>query len=174
MEYSFTEKQIASILQKIIAKVRHELQLANENGTVQELLEDYGITLEEDAMPVNLRRSKILVVGELSGKLKDYLLSAKKLGISDNNIEFESNYEKLHNLNLTKLAYSDLYSDVIFGPVPHSMAGKDGASSMIAKMENEPNIYPRVIRATTANELKLTITSFRKGIRSTRYFESCC
>lgn len=172
MENTFTDKQIGMILQKLISKVRHELELAVDNGTVGELMDEYGITLEESAMPVNPRLSKILVVGELVGKRKDYIQSAKKLNIPEYNIEFESDYEKLHNLNLSRLEYSDTYSDVIFGQVPHSMAGKGDSSSMIAKMEKEADKYPRVIRATTENELKLTISSFRKALKATRYFES--
>lgn len=172
MEYQYTDKQINEILQKIIAKARHELQIAQENGTVEDLMDDYGVKLEANPMPVNPRLSKILVVGALAGKQNDYIMSARKLNINENNIEFETDYSKMNNLSLTKLKYSDVYSDVIFGPIPHSMIGKDDSSSIIALMEKESDKYPRVIRASANNELKLTITSFRKSLRETRYFEN--
>lgn len=173
MEYAYTDRQINLIIQKIISKARHELEIANENGTVDELMEEYGVTLEESALPINPRTSKILVVGELAGTKNEYIMRAKKLHIPESNIEFESNYEKLNRLNLAKLEYSDTYSDIIFGPVPHSMMGKGKDSSIITKMEKESNKYPRVTRATANGELKLSITSFSRAIRSTRYFETC-
>ena len=171
MELVYTDTQIAKILTKIIAKARYELEIAQENGTVEELMKDYGITLEEKAMPVNPRISKILVVGKLEASKHEYVMRAKKLNIPEKNIEIESDYRKLHNLNLTKLEYSDTYSDVIFSASPHSMAGMGDASSMISKMEKEPDKYPRVIRAIANSELKLSITSFRNALRATRYLE---
>ena len=173
MEYAYTDRQINLIIQKIISKARHELEIANENGTVDELMEEYGVTLEEGAMPVNPKSSKILIVGELAATKNEYVMRARKLHIPENNLEFEPDYEKLHKLNLTRLEYSDTYSDIIFGPVPHSMAGKGKDTSMISKMEKESDKYPRVIRAIANNELKLSITSFSKALRSTRYFETC-
>ena len=168
----YSDRQIREILRKIIAKAQRELMIASENGTIDELLEDYGITFEESAMPVNPRTSRILVVGSLAGKQKDYEMSARKYGIPSSNIEFLSDYEKLSNNDLTRLEYSNEYSDIIFGPVPHSMAGKGDASSIIVKMEREAEKYPRVIRANAGNELKLSVSSFRKAIKSTRYFET--
>lgn len=173
MEYVYTDRQINLIIQKIISKARRELEIANENGTVNELMEEYGVTLEESAMPVNPRLSKILVVGELAATKNEYIMKAKKLHIPESNLEFISDYEKLNRINLTRLEYSDTYSDIIFGPVPHSMAGKGKETSMISKMEKESNKYPRVTRAIANNELKLSITSFLKAIRATRYFETC-
>ncbi len=174
MSNMYSDKQIKGILQKIISKAMRELELANENGTIDELLEDYGITLEESAPPVNPRTSKILVVGPTAGKLNDYLMSAKKLHIPESCIEFMRDYDKLTNINLTKFEYSETYSDIIFGPIPHSMEGIGDASNIIAKMEAESYKYPRIIRATANSELKLSITSFRKALSSTRYFEICC
>lgn len=170
MEYKYSDKQTMDIFSKVMNKIQLEFRLAKENNSLDEFMEEYGIVYEENPMPVNRRQSKILVVGSLSGKEKDFIQASKKLGISENNLEFESDFDKFTNLNLMRLEYSDEYSDIIFGPIPHSMAGKGDSSSIIAKMEHESDKFPRAIRACANSELKLSISSFRKALSSTRYF----
>lgn len=170
MVCTYTESQAQEIFQRAMNKLMMQFRLAKNNNSLDDFMEDYGIVYEESPMPVNSRMSKILVVGALSGKVNNFVISAKKQGIPESNIEFEHDFSKFHNINLARLEYSDKYSDIIFGPIPHSMAGKGDSSSIIAKMEKESDKYPRVIRACTSNELKLSITSFRKAIASTRYF----
>ena len=69
----YSASQISKIIQKIISKARRELELAQESDTVEEVMEKYGVTLNEEAMPVNPKVSKILVFGSLVGKEKDYV-----------------------------------------------------------------------------------------------------
>lgn len=170
MANRYTDRQLQEIFTKAINKLQREFRLAKENDSIDDFMNDYGIIYEEEAMPINVRQSKILVVGALNGKLKDYQLAAKKLDIKEDNIEFEVDFSKFTNLNLSRLEYSSEYSDIIFGAVPHSMEGRGDSSSMIAKMESEPNKYPRVTRAMANNSLKLSINSFRNALRLTRYF----
>ena len=168
----FSQQQKDLILRKLMDKVTREFETACENDTLQDLIDDYGIRIGEDEFPVNPKRSKILVVGSLAGKVKEFVMNAAKLNIPSTNIEFRSDYDKLTNNELTKLEYSDKYSDIIFGPIPHSMKGKGEATSIIEYMESRPDRYPRIIRAETlSSQLKLTITSFRNAIRKTRYLE---
>lgn len=175
MPQIYTENQKSIILQKLYSKIQFEfMQASDDNEKLNELMEKYGIVLEDNAMWINLKDSKILIVGALAGKKNDFITCAKKSGINERNLEFFSDYEKLTNLGLAKLEYSNKYSDIIFGPVPHSMVGKNDSTSIIAKMESEPSKYPRVTRAKTENEIKLSISSFKKAITCTRYYESLC
>lgn len=167
------QAQVGKILQKIIAKATYELQQAAENGNLEDVMDHYGVTLEEEALPVDEGRSKILVLGALNGKPGDYKLSAKKMGIRPDNLEFESDYRKLKNFNAATLRNSFKYSDIIYGSAPHKMKNMGDVSSLLAGMQKEPQYYPRVIRADVGDDrLKITITSFREALSKTRYYET--
>lgn len=169
MEY--TNAQAQKIFQKLLFKVKHEWDKAVEHNTINELVEKYGITLEEDVMPVNKIKSKILVFGATVGKYKDYIKAAKNLGISEYNLEFVDDYKDIKSFNATKLEYSMEYSDIIFGPTPHKLKDMGDTSSLLAKMKQESNKYPRVIVASANDSLKLSISSFKDALTKTRYFE---
>jgi len=159
-------------MQKIIAKARHEIEVAQDNDCIEDILEEYGVVMEEDAMPVNPRQSKILVVGALAGKLKDYQMTAKKIGIPEDSLEFEDDYDKLKHFNTAELESSMKYSDVIWGPTPHKQMNMGDTSSMLAEMKNHPDRFPRILEATSNGELKISISSFRSCIKRSRLFES--
>lgn len=164
--------QISQIIQKIIAKARKELEIAQENDSVEEVMEQYGVSLEEDPVQVNPRISKILVFGALAGKKRDYLLAAKKLNIPEDNLVFISDYDELKHYDTAKLEYSVEYSDIIYGPAPHKETNMGDTSSFLAKLKNEPNKYPRLTVASANGALKLSISSFRNSLTRTRYFET--
>ena len=169
MQYSM--RQIQMIVQKIIAKVQHELEIAQQNDSVEEVMEKYGVTLDENPVQVTPKTSKILVLGALAGKKDNYSLAAKKMNILPENIEFIYDYEKLTHFNAAKLRNSLVYSDIICGPMPHSIENKNG-SSLIAEIRNNPAEYPRLITAEAKSALKLSINSFRNALTKTRYFEA--
>lgn len=168
----YSASQISKIIQKIISKARRELELAQESDTFEEVMEKYGVTLNEEAMPVNPKVSKILVFGALVGKEKDYVLAAKKMGIPQENIIFISEYDELKHYDTARLEYSTEYSDIIYGPAPHKTTGMGDTSSLLAKIKNEPTRYPRLTVATANGALKLSITSFKDCLTKTRYFEA--
>lgn len=168
----YSSSQISKIIQKIIAKVRRELELAQESNSVKAVMNKYGVTLEEEAMPVDPKVSKILVFGALAGKEKDYVLAAKKMGINQENIVFVSDYDQLKRYDTAKLEYSTEYSDIIYGPSPHKMTGMGDTSSLLAKIKNEPTRYPRLTIASANGALKLSITSFKESLTKTRYYEA--
>lgn len=168
----YSQAQISRIAQKIIAKVRKELEIAQENDNLDELMEKYGIGFEEESMPVDSRKSKIIVFGALAGKLKDYIMAAKKLGISQENLVFISDYDELKRYDTAKLEYSLEYSDIIYGPTPHKTIGMGDENSLLAKIKREPNKFPKLQVATANGVLKLSIQSFKNALTNTRYFEA--
>lgn len=169
MQYS--DRQIAEILQKIIAKARRELQIAREKETVNDVMERYGVTLEFEAIPVH-NRSKILVFGALPGKISSYQAVVKDMGIPLECVEFESDYDKLTHYNTANLRDSLTYSDIIFGPHPHKEKGMGDVSSINAAIEKEPNRYPRVQNAGKSGELRFSVSNFKICLANTRYYES--
>lgn len=173
MKYSFSE--IAKIKAKIFAKIAKELELANKNDEMDEVLDKYGVVLEEEErMPINTRTHRILVIGELAGSRKDYKMVAKKMDINPDNIEF-MDYEESKRLDARRLEYSNDYSDIIYGPTPHKISEIGDTSSLLALIENNPTKYPRLIRSKTNSidgRLKITISGFKDYLKRTFYYET--
>ena len=138
---------------------------------IMDIEEKYGVELDEISYQSGVtRRSKILVLGQLSGKVKDYQLAAKKLGVREDNLEFVD-YDGAKRLSAERLRYSCEYSDIICGPIPHKIEGMGDTSSFIAEMERNPSEYPKLIKATANESLKFSISGFKENILKTRFFE---
>lgn len=167
----YSQSQIADLKTKIIRKINAEIALALKNDTVDELLEKYGVELEEISYQSGVtRRSKILVLGQLSGKIKDYQMAAKKLGVKEDNLKF-IDYDGANHLSVERLRYSCEYSDIICGLIPHKVEGMGDTSSFIAEMEKNPSEYPKLIKMTANDCLKFSISGFKEAILKTRFFE---
>ena len=172
MEYSISD--ISIIKSRIFAKIAKEIELAYQNDEINDLLDKYGIILEDERLPINTRTHRILVVGDLAGKLKDYQMIIKRVGINPENVEF-LDYHQFKMFNARNLEYSNDYSDIIFGPVPHKTTEMGDTSSLLALMKKEPLKYPRVIPSvanSTSNQLKLSISSFKECLLKTFYYET--
>lgn len=167
----YSQSQIADLKTKIVRKINTEVDLALKNDAIDELLEKYGVELEEIIYQTNIsRRSKILVLGQLSGKMKDYQMAAKKLGVDEDNLEF-IDYDGAKHLSAERLRYSCEYSDIICGPIPHKVEGMGDTSSLIAEIEKNPSEYPKLIKAISNDSLKFSISRFKGYILKTRFFE---
>lgn len=167
----YTHKQKSVILQKIIDKISKEIFRAIEDSEIDIIMDKYGVTLGESIMPVNKNTSTILVLGALKGKKSDYQMTARKLNIPENNVEFVDDYSKMHTFNAEQLRYSDRYSDIIIGPTPHSMKNKGDFSSIITMIENNPKEYPKLLKAIANNSLKITNSNFKELLKQTRYYQ---
>ncbi len=169
MKYS--QSQIVELKGKMIRKINALIDSAVKNDTVDELLKKYGIELEEISYATGVtKRSKILVLGQLSGKKKDYQKAAKTCGIEEGNIEF-MDYNEIEKFGVESLKGSLKYSDIICGPIPHNIEGMGDTSSFISKIEKTPAEYPKLIKAVANGRLKFSITDFKDCIASTRYYE---
>jgi len=169
MEYS--SEQISEIKSLIIAKVRRDIEIAEVNNDIDKLILDYNISFEQEMKFTNTRVSKILILGDLAGKSDNYKIAIKKMGINLKNVEFCNDYQKIKRFDLKKLEYSTVYSDIIIGPIPHKVVNLGENSSLVAKLEKEPEKYPKVIRAEANSKLKITINSLESCIKKTRYFQ---
>jgi hypothetical protein len=164
--------KLAEIKSKTISKIMKELDLAASDNKIDEFLKKYEIIIEEETMPVQPRTMKILVMGDLAGKLKDYQMIAKKLNIPKNNLEFISDYKELKRFSVSKLEYSNVYSDIIYGPNPHKQVDMGKYSSFLVRMKKESHKYPRVHTSIANEKLKITISNFKETLLSTRYYEA--
>lgn len=157
---------------KIIEKITYEIRLAFEHNTIDELLSKYNISLKNDKFYVDNRTHKILVLGAINGKLNDYYIASKQLGINNDQIEFISDYNELKRFNATILNNSTKYSDIIYGPNPHKQVNIGDFSSLLSLMKSDPDNYPKVIEAISNSKLKLTMTNFKDAIKNTRLYNS--
>ena len=169
---TYSTGQIAEIKSLALSSFRRRLDDAFETDTVNELLESLGIELQEanPAYASYNRRTKIYVLGELAGKKKDYVLAAKKLSISEENLEFYD-YSEMKSFNSEKLRNSPFVSDVICGPLPHKIVGIGDCSSILSLMEHNPQEFPKIYRAIANRSLKLSINSFKQGLIQSRLRE---
>ena len=171
MPYSVSER--ADIIAKTSQVFRNMLLNAIDSDSLNDFLNKLGIELDETSNPAYAsysRRTKILVLGALAGKKKDYISWAKRLGVDEQNLEFRD-YEEMKTFNTEKLRYSSAVSDIICGPMPHKVAGIGDYSSFITLLKDNPSEYPKVYLATANESIKLTINNFKSGILQTRYKE---
>lgn len=153
------------VADRIMDMLMPALTLANRTGELAQLLKLLGMNdlIGEDDM-VDLRATRVLVLGDSmvkEGKLKSL---ANKYGFDSSLFDFELGYTSLKHFNFSKLRYSDKYRAVLVGPMPHSTPGKKDSSSVIAEMEKHPDVYPSVIRLRDSNGQKITNNSFTKGL----------
>lgn len=165
--------QVLKLKSRIFSVVGDEIDLAIRTDTVDQLLDKYGVSLNEEVPPQEInKRMTILVVGDLRGKQNDFVKAAKDLGISKDNLEFVG-FDAIKNYDIGKLKYSFKYSDIICGPIPHKINKLHGSNSLISLLESvkDKEAYPKLIKATSEQkdaELKLTISSFKKALLETK------
>ena len=69
-------------------------------------------------------------------------------------------------MKFSELEYSQRYSAVLFGPIPHKTKEMGDCSSIIAKMESGKYAYPHCRRITdAAKKLKITKSAFEKVLQ---------
>lgn len=135
--------------------------------TNKEILSSYS----DQIYLMNPNNAKILVVGWTNYKTIALLKKLDEIEIDRERVEILNDIEKIKNDSnlLNSIVKSKYYTDIIVGPMPHSMCCKNDNSSLITKLEDneKENVGPRIIRALANNELKITKTSFEKAIKQT-------
>ena len=162
-------KDLSEILKMIFQKLTKEVTEAYYNGNLDGLLQKYGFEEDTESFAY-VDNSKILVIGDSA--VGEAILNgvAKTKGIISNMIEYVLDYEKLTNYNFENLHFNMAYSDILVGPMPHSVRGVEGYSSFLAKVRANPSEYPKVIELRDSTGLKITKTSFKEGLEKTRLF----
>lgn len=152
-------------------------KVEKENAVVSEIKQsqEEELPYSENIFLRRGRRTKILVIGELSCKKKYLQKYLSDIGIDRDRIVFEDDIDKLKNNQnrIDAFLKSDTYTDIIFGPVPHSMAKKSDYPSLISRFENlqKENKGPNIIRAISGNDLKLTKSSFETALINTYLYK---
>lgn len=138
---------------------------ANRTGELDELLCLLGMDdLAGDEGEVDMRPTRIVVLGDSMVKESKLRSLARKHGFDPNLFDFALGYDQLRHYDFAKLRGTFTYRAVLVGPMPHSTPGKRNASSAIAEMQSHPEIYPPVVELRDSSGLKITNNSFAKGL----------
>ena len=152
-------------IEELLDEIRMRVLKANREDRLDQLLASMGMSDLMEVQPQPGNKDGIIVVLGASEVDEHRLLGvAKSLGLDKDRFEFCLDYDTLQKYNFRKLQYSDKYRMIMVGPMPHSTAGKGDSSSAIAEMEKHPEMYPRVVRVSSGNELKITKTGFKEAL----------
>lgn len=154
------------IMAALPEKLLTALTMANRNGRLEELLELLKLSdlLKPRNKYTSYREGKIVVLGATEVKEKELLSIAKNLGVDKRRFEFCLDYNYIQKYDVRKLQYAPEYRVILCGPMPHSGKGKANSSSIITELENK-EMYPRVERLISGNELKITKSNFREKLQ---------
>ena len=155
------EAEISDLSQKVKdredALVRIRTGMSDESEEVEEKEDD-------TSKLINLRRNeKILLIGDLSAKVKDIVGISKLFGLKEENLEIVSDYEKITNFG--NRITPGKYRAIIIGPTPHSVKDNNGESSLAQRILSNPDEYPYSVRCEDeTGKLRISKTSYKKAL----------
>lgn len=154
-------------LYEVVDTINNMVFEANREGKLEELLKSWNLDhLISQRSPFydTERDGKIILIGYTNIKRKDLHGIVNALGLDKERFEFITESDDIKTYNYKKLQYNPKYRLVLVGPMPHSTAGKGNNSSTITNLENSDG-YPRVVRLTNGNDLKITKSSLKKVLQ---------
>jgi len=108
---------------------------------------------------------KILILGTSRLKNLDIYKTAETLsGISRNNIEILSDYQKNKRFDIKTLQYSTKYDGILIGPIAHKITKLGSYNSVIQLLKDNEGYPPFVEIRCNSNQLKITKTSLKKSL----------
>jgi len=161
-------EELQELILEIQNKISEEITLANRTEGLEEILNKYGFNIEEVYYPyTEISRAKILLIGYSEVSTNDIYGICKSFNLDKNDIEIFDDYSKLPNFKCEILRYSDKYSDLLIGPLPHKMSGIGNHSSLISMIEDCPYEFPKLIKLDYTGELKITKESLKRALAKT-------
>ena len=157
-------------LYELLDKLTEIITQANRLNEIEIVLDKYNLRSiinpeELDRLAFDTR-AKILIIGASQVNEDDILKLAKKCKINPDLIECEIDYEGFKHYNFGKLEYNTNYRCVLIGPIPHSVPNKGTYESIISKMENEIEKYPKIYKLQSKSDvLKITKTGLEEVFR---------
>ncbi|EJR75571.1 hypothetical protein IK7_05325 [Bacillus cereus VD156] len=180
MNMEITNDQLLDVIAEASYRLHSELRAADKGNRLKSYLHSIGMgdlfpEEKDDHRFESYRDGKILIIGGNEVKPQDILGALKSLGIPKEQVELCLGYDKAKKYQYSKLQYNPKYRIVLFGPIPHSVAGKGEYSSIITYLESEEG-FPRIVRLTANKELKMTKSSIKFAVNEflhTGYLAPC-
>lgn len=153
-------------LRPILDEVQSKVFLANQDGTLPELMSSLGLSHllspTDDYGVQNNPRGEIIVLGALHAPIKELQMVANKKGISKNRLRFVE-YEEVKTVDCTKWKYSYSVAAMLYGELPHKGKGMGDSSSLRQSLKDNPG--PTPFRPVGPEEDPvITKTSFNKAL----------
>ena len=137
----------------------------------REMLEEFlsmlkmSSLLEIEEVLHTFPHGKIYLMGDSAVKEKDLIGISESLGISKDRI-VRVQFNDTVNFDYSIFENNPKIGAVMFGPMPHKTEGCGDYSSVIARMEDHREMYPRVIRLMANGVLKITKTNFKSELKN--------
>lgn len=138
--------------------LRERLAYLNRTEQLDNLLDLLGISSADSVA----QKGIIVVVGESEVTKQCLLAIGKECGISKDRFEFCLSYDEAKRFNFKKTQYSDKYSLIMVGPIPHSSYGSGDFSSALSAIRNTEG-YPPVV-SLGFQSLKITKSNFKNTL----------
>ncbi len=150
-------------LMPILEEIQSKVFLANQEGTLPELLSKLGLSHllspTDDYGVQNNPRGDIIVIGDSSTDLNILRTIASQKGISKKRLTFYG-YDEVKSVDCSKWKYSYSVAAILCGPLPHKAKGMGDNSSLIQSLKDGPTPV-RDLRESSG-ELKISKSSFSK------------
>lgn len=144
-------------------KLMERIIYLNRTNRLESFLELLGFVKEDNFLDsTRSKNGKIIVVGESEVTKQCLLAIGKECGISKDRFEFCLSYDEAKRFNFKKTQYSDKYSLIMVGPMPHSSYGSGDFSSALSALRNTDG-YPPVV-SLGFQSLKITKTNFKNTL----------
>lgn len=167
-------QKLQFLIDEIYSKVIEEVTLANRSSKeeLNKVLDKYGLGEKKQSYQYcNVKSSKIILFGRIELKQNIMNAIAKDMGISPDRIDYVS-YDDTTNYDISNLEYSNKYSDILAGPVPHKAKNMGNYSSMIEAIEFNSEMFPPLIRVMDeTGTLRISKSSFKNALLKTQLFK---
>ena len=138
--------------------LKERLTYLNRTEQLDNLLDLLGVSSVDSVA----QKGIIVVVGDSEVSKQCLLAIGKECGISKDRFEFCLSYDEAKRFNFKKTQYSDRYSLIMIGPMPHSSYGSGDFSSALSALRNTEG-YPPIV-TLGAQSLKITKTNFKNTL----------
>ena len=158
-------EELEPISNETLNKVRAEILRANTIGTLDLVLEKYGVEIGLPmSEPMNRTGDTILVLGGLTISKDDLNNLFRKFKIKEKSFEFVE-YDEVTNFNFSKLIANHRYTDIFVGPVPHKAMNIGNASGVIEYLQNADDIPAKIaVLRDNSGELKISKRTFKQAL----------
>lgn len=166
--------QLQELYDNLCEELFKKIAMKNRLGGLNEYITKIGMSAllesEDRSNPyVNLTNAKLLIVGDTSISVKDIDNLLKGLNMPSQCYDLVP-FSKSKHYNFSQLRYQERYSDVLFGPIPHSNTSKGDYSSVINMMKKEEG-FPKIIVLTANKKLKISRSSLQEGIQESQLYQ---
>lgn len=145
-------------------KFEQHISVLNRTGELESFIKEhhleefFELRQEPEAKFETHKNGKILVIGASETKKIDLINAAKKLGITEDRLEFHLEYEDAKTFDFEKMRYNSNYAAIMLGPQPHSGISKGSSGSVIAELKKKDGYPPAIALQKNSSKYSLGIS----------------